>query len=77
MVATLQGHTRYVNSITFSPDGNYLATGSKDKTIKLWSIETLKEVATLQGHNDSVLSVAFSPDSKHIASSNSDKTVQL
>jgi WD40 repeat protein len=38
-VTTLQGHSDYGRSVTFSPNGKYLATGSLDKTVKLWSME--------------------------------------
>ncbi len=49
-VATLQGHSSYVFSIAFSPDGKYLASSSHDNTVKLWNVESQKEVTTLQGH---------------------------
>ena len=49
------------------PNGQWLATGSKDRTIKLWDMATGKEQAT-QGHTQAVLSVAFSPDGKVLAS---------
>ncbi len=62
------GHSKSVNSIAFSPDGKYLASGSADSTIKLWSVESQNEVITLQGHCYPVLSVAFSPDGKYLAS---------
>jgi WD40 repeat protein len=38
-VITLKGHSNFVTSVTFSPDGKYLASGSADKTVKLWSVE--------------------------------------
>ncbi len=67
----------YVFSVVFSPDGKYLASGSRDTTVKLWNVESQKEVATLQGHSRSVRSVAFSPDGKYLASGSYDKTIKL
>ncbi|MCL1475132.1 caspase family protein, partial [Argonema antarcticum] len=57
----LMGHSGWVNSVSFSPDGQTIASGSFDKTIKLWSRDG-KELATLQGHSSEVNSVSFSPD---------------
>jgi predicted NACHT family NTPase len=65
---TLSGHTDYVNSVAFSPDGRLLASGSSDKTIKLWDVATGSLVRTLSGHTWSVFSVAFSPDGRLLAS---------
>ncbi len=71
------GHCSEVRSIAFSPDGKYLASGSEDNTVKLWSVQSQKEVTTLQGHSSYVYSVAFSPDGKYLASGSRDRTVKL
>ena len=72
----LEGHTDKVTSISFSPDGKMLASGSKDKTISLWSIDG-KKIAKLRGHGASVTSVSFSRDGKMLASGSEDNTVRL
>ena len=66
----LEGHTSTVLSVTFSPDGQTLASGSTDGTIRLWDVATGDHLRTLQHDNklfSSVLSVAFSPDGQMIA----------
>jgi WD40 repeat protein/energy-coupling factor transporter ATP-binding protein EcfA2 len=73
----LVGHYSSVTSVSFSPDGKTLASGSRDDTIKLWNVETGKEIRTLSGHNESVSSVSFSSDGKTLASGSWDKTIKL
>ncbi|MEH1840884.1 MAG: hypothetical protein V7L20_19525 [Nostoc sp.] len=57
-------------------DGEIIASGSTDKTIKLWKKDGTP-ITTLTGHNDSVTSVSFSPDGKIIASASKDDKVIL
>jgi hypothetical protein len=74
---TLKGHTDDILAVAFSPDGKTLASGSFDRTIKLWNVETREEVATLRGHRGMLWGMAFSPDGRFLASGSSDRTVKV
>ncbi len=74
---TLRGHSNWVCSIAFSPDGQTLASGSSDHRVKLWNTSTGECRQTLQGHTSRVWSVAFSPDGQTLASGSDDQTVKL
>lgn len=74
---TLKGHEKNVLSLAFSPDGNYLASGSKDNTIILWDIKTGKKIKVLKDHEDNVNSICFSPDGKNLLSGSDDNSIKV
>jgi WD40 repeat protein len=76
-MAVLKGHADYVCAVAFAPDGKLLATGSYDRTAKLWDVAAGQERRTLHGHAGIVLAVAFSPDGKTLATGGLDNTVHL
>ncbi|HEX7297321.1 MAG TPA: WD40 repeat domain-containing protein, partial [Pyrinomonadaceae bacterium] len=67
-------HTKPINAIVFSPDGNWLASGANDDTIKIWDIATGHVLRTLYGHSSNVNALAVSPDGKFLASGSGDMT---
>lgn len=67
-----EGHANDVNCLVFSRDGQILASGSRDNTVKLWRVEDRTILVTLTGHAGWVTSVALSPDEKTLASAGND-----
>jgi WD40 repeat protein len=74
---TLTGHKGGVLCVTFSPDGERLASGSMDHSIKLWKAGDGQELRTLSGHSGWVNCVAFDPASQRLASASHDQTVKV
>ena len=79
LLTTLKHGGEYVNAVAFSPDGQYLATGSDDPAgyIQIWSISTGQRVKVIPGHGDEVLSLTYSRDGQQLLSSSYDKTARL
>jgi WD40 repeat protein len=63
--------------VEFAPDGKSVATASYDKLIKLWDVESGKEVRTLKDHIDAVYALAFTPDGKRLVSASADRGVKV
>ncbi|NRB52164.1 MAG: caspase family protein [Saprospiraceae bacterium] len=70
------GHSKDITSISFSPDGQQVLTGSRDQTAILWSI-TGDQLVVLSGHNNVIFAVAFSPKEKILATASADQTIKL
>jgi hypothetical protein len=66
-----------VRTLSWSPDGRRLATGSADNTARIWDGQSGAEVAVLKGHSDRVLSVAWSPDGRRLATGSDDNTARI
>ncbi len=79
---TLRGHSggylgAGIMSVAFSPDGQRIITGSRDKTAKVWEAVSGRELLTLRGHTGWIFSVAFSPDGQRIATGSGDQTAKV
>ncbi|CAD6580986.1 MAG: proteinral transcription repressor, partial [Tremellales sp. Tagirdzhanova-0007] len=70
--STLNGHKDYVLSVAISPDGQWVVSGSKDRSIQFWNIATGQAQFMLQGHKNSVISIDLARSGVHLASGSGD-----
>jgi len=70
-------HTHSVSSICSTPDGQYMATASFDKTIKIWQVKNKKCVKTLIDNSDWIYSISYSPSGKHLIAGLGNGTIKI
>ena len=79
VLKTYHGHTERITAVAWSSNGKFIASGSLDKTVRIWAVNSGDHSPPLiyRGHTAGVQTVALSPDSHRVASGSQDKTVQV
>ncbi|MFP5275120.1 protein kinase domain-containing protein [Coleofasciculus sp.] len=76
-VQTLRGHWSSIHAIAFHPDGQMLASGGADRSVKLWHLDSDVSHCTLSGHSNLIDAVVFSPDGQFLVSGSWDHTLKI
>jgi WD40 repeat protein len=77
LLRTLAGHTWSVNGVAVTADGKRAVSASNDKTLKVWDLESGRELRTLVGHSDYVTGVALTADGRLAVSASRDETLKM
>jgi WD40 repeat protein len=71
------GHTGFVNDISFDPQQRRLVTASTDRTVRLWNVESRRQLQILSGHKDDVRKVVFDRGGNLLATASADGTARI
>ena len=77
MSAHPRGHTGTVKAVSLTPDGRLAVSGSHDKTLRVWDVETGQCLSILEGHTSGVYAVSLTPDGRRAVSGSGDKTLRV
>ena len=77
LVAILKGHTDSIETLEVSPDGSRAVTGSMDRTLRLWDLQTWQVLRVLEGHTGAVHAAAFTRDGRRLISASEDRALRL
>src|SRR5205823_10107336 len=73
----IAGHAQSVTSVAFSPLGRLALSGSVDRAVRLWDLDSGALVREFKGHRGGVMGVAFTPDGSHVLSGGMDRSLCL
>ncbi|ETO19228.1 WD-40 repeat protein [Reticulomyxa filosa] len=77
LLAVLQAHDNIVSSVIFSADGRKIVSASHDRTVRVWDVESGKQLQIFRGHDNRVFAARFSPDGNIVVSCSGDGTIRL
>lgn len=77
LIKSFDDHEHNINSVKFHPDGTCIASGSADKSIKIWDIRSSRLLQHYDAHQDSVNQVAFHPNGRYLLSASNDSTIKI
>jgi WD40 repeat protein len=77
ILARLKGHQSLINNLVFSPNGEFLASGSEDATIRIWQVSDASLMVTLNGHTGPITGLAYAPGGQTLVSTSRDSSARV